>query len=45
MAAALALGVFYLMVAKPRAFESLVAMTLALALGAVAAKRRSPPFV
>ncbi len=39
---ALALGVVYLMVAKPGAAESLVAMTLALALGAVAAKRARP---
>ena len=39
---ALALGVLYLMVAKPGAVESLVAMTPALALGAVAAKRTRP---
>ena len=39
---ALVLGVLYLMVSKPGAFGSLVAMTLALALGAVAAKRTRP---
>jgi hypothetical protein len=33
---ALALGVFYLMVAKPESVESLIVMALALALGAVA---------
>ena len=37
---ALALGVFYLMVAKPEIVESLIVMAVALALGAVAATRR-----
>jgi hypothetical protein len=37
----LALGV-YLMVAKPESVESLIVLTLALALGAVAAKRTRP---
>jgi hypothetical protein len=36
----LALGVFYLMVAKPRIVESLIVVAVALALGAVAATRR-----
>jgi hypothetical protein len=39
---ALTLGVLYLMVAKPGAVESLIAMTLALAVGAIAAQRTRP---
>ena len=38
----LALGVFYLMVAKSEIVESLIVMAVALALGAVAATRRKP---
>ena len=39
---ALALGVSYLMVAKPEIVESLIVMAVALAIGAIAATRTKP---
>lgn len=41
---ALTLGVLYLMVAKPGAVESLIAMALTLAVGAIAAQLTDRPF-